>query len=73
MIFNSLGAPGKLGEHTAPGDPPLVPDGDSVTFLSWPDGFGGVRDFTVQGLVQDDCSRSSKRLSVTNGIVLHIE
>lgn len=73
LIFNSLGAPGRLGEHNGPGDPPQIPDGGTTTFLLWPEGYGDVRTFTVQGLVQDDCSRGSKNLSTTNGIILRID
>lgn len=73
IVLNSLGADKKLGQHNGAGNPPVLQDGATLEFLAWPDGFGSQQTFTVQGVIQDDCSPGQKRFAVTNGIVIRIE
>jgi len=70
VVLNALGAAGRLGEHTGPGDPPVIPDAGVLEFHRLVEGIAGGASLTVQGIVEDGCSRSRKPLSVTNGVVV---
>jgi len=72
-IFNSIGVTGKLGEHNAPGPPPVIPDGGSIEFLSRPSGIGLPISVTVQGLIVDTCTQGTVPFSVTNGILIRAQ
>jgi len=71
-IWNALGHSGKLGEDNAPGPPPEVPDNGYFQLLSLPAGVLPPITVTFQGLIEDDCSKGTVPLSVTNGIILKV-
>jgi hypothetical protein len=71
-IWNSIGYPLRLGEHTAPGPPPLIPDGFLLDLFSLPYGMDRTLTVTLQGIVEDDCSQGSVPYSVMNGVILKI-
>ena len=72
-IFNGIGFPGKLGAHTGPGAPPVVPDGGTLEFLSIPGGIDHPVTVYLQGLIEDSCSQATVALSVTNGFTVKIQ
>ncbi len=71
-VFNSIGAAGKLGAHSSPQPIPLVPDGELLDFSTRPQGTRRPLTVTIQGFIEDDCSRGDVPYSVTNGIVLRV-
>ncbi len=73
FTWNSVGAENKLGDHDAPGAPPMIPDASTLEFLNVGQGAGRRLRLTVQAIVPDTCSQSNKPFSVTNGVGLEID
>jgi hypothetical protein len=72
-IWNSLGSTNKLGQDNAPGPEPVIPDGSFFQLLSLPSGLDQSLTFTLQGVVQDDCSQGTVNLSITNGMTVRVQ
>lgn len=72
-IWNSIGKDSKLGPDNAPGAPPLIADSTSLSWLTLPGGVGTSITVTIQGVIEDSCSRGTVPLSITNGITLVVE
>lgn len=72
-VWNSIGLESTLGEDTAPGPPPVIPDSGVATLRSIPGGLGRVLTVTLQAIVRDTCSLGSTPLSVTNAVVVRVE
>jgi len=72
-IWNGIGIDNKLGTHTGPGDPPVIPDSGSFEFLSLPNGVGQMVTVTFQGILEDSCTQGTVPFSVTNGFVIAFE
>ena len=71
VIWNSIGAPSKLGGHNAPTPPPIIADGQTLEFFST----NGILPFailTLQGIIEDDCSRGRIPYSITNGVAIEV-
>ena len=66
VVWNNLGAPGRLGQATKPSTP--APS----TVLNLNNGLGSPITATLQGIIQDDDSDSPRGLSTTNAIVLDV-
>lgn len=73
FTWNSIGAEAKLGDHDAPGPPPVIADDTTFTLTSIGQGAGRPIRLTVQGIVTDSCSQGVKQISVTNAVALEID
>lgn len=73
VTWNSIGRTSKLGPHTAPGPPPLIPDGGTAVLISLASGAGMQVTLTLQGIVEDACTQALVPFSVTNGVAVKIE